>query len=275
MVYSIPYSSWQVSHIPLRLVYFGFRHEMERSNYPNGAGFVMWYYCLEGKGEFKMNGKRILFQPGQCMMLMPDTPYSCKPLTENCACHLLGFTGPCCLELLHVTGVETSDIYQIPDADIFPDYMERFALLHSQDASQDAYSRLCYAMFIDVCPHVERVSEIQPEAQANDLIRIVIDYLESHYQEPVSLDILADTVHLTKEYLCTLFKKETGHTILGYLTLIRIGWARRYLERYPDKKAYEIGQMCGFDSPSYFSRKFREIVGVTPDSYRRVRSVSL
>ena len=100
-----------------------------------------------------------------------------------------------------------------------------------------------------------------------------MEYLEAHYREPISLDTLADEVHLTREYLCVLFKTETGHTILHRLTLIRIGWARLYLEQYPDKKAYEIGRMCGFDSPSYFGKKFREVVGMTPDAYRRVNSI--
>ena len=93
---------------------------------------------------------------------------------------------------------------------------------------------------------------------------MTLEYLEARYREPISLDTLANEVHLTRDYLCALFKKEMGHTILQRLTLIRIGWARLYLEQYPDKKAYEIGKMCGFESPSYFGKRFREAVGMTP-----------
>ena len=48
-----------------------------------------------------------------------------------------------------------------------------------------------------------------------------------------------------------------------------------FLEQYPEKKAYEIGKMCGFESPSYFGKNFREIVGLTPEQYRRVNSIVL
>lgn len=273
MVYSIRHSSRHDVHIPLRLVYLGYQHGLELSNHPQGAGFCMWYYCTEGKGEFKVDGERVILQPGQCMMLFPDTPYSCKAQPGGCVIHLLGSTGPCCLDLLRVCGIEEPGIYQVSDANVFPEYMEQFVRLHRQGPSQEAYSKLFYAMLIDLSPHIRKLSQAQPPAPVNDTIQMVIEYLEQHYREPISLDVLADEVHLTKEYLCVLFKKEMQHTILHHLTLIRIGWARMFLEQYPDKKAYEIGQMCGFDSPSYFGKIFKDVVGMTPEAYRRVNSI--
>ena len=273
MVYSIRHSSRHDSRIPLKLVYIGCNHELELSNHPNGAGFCMWYTCTEGKGEFTVDGKRVILQPGQCVILLPDTPFSCKALSGGCIIHLLGFTGPCCIELLRVFGIEESGIYQVSDKSILPETMERLVRMHRQNAAPEEYSKVCYSLLMDLAPHIERLSDIQAEAPVNETIQRVMEYLEAHYREPISLDTLADEVHLTKEYLCVLFKKEMGHTILHRLTLIRIGWARLYLEQYPDKKAYEIGRMCGFDSPSYFGKKFREVVGMTPDAYRRVNSI--
>lgn len=273
MVYSIRHTSRHDVHIPLRLVYLGYQHGLELSNHPHGAGFCMWYYCTEGKGEFRLGDERVILQPGQCMMLFPDTPYACKALPEGCVIHLLGFTGPCCMDMLRVCGVKEPGIYQISETNVFPDYIDQLIRLHRQGLSQEGYSKLFYAMLIDLAPHVKKLSQAQSPAPVNETIQIVIDYLETHYHEPISLDVLADKVNLTKEYLCVLFKKEMQHTILYHLTLIRIGWARMFLEQYPDKKAYEIGRMCGFDSPSYFGKKFHEIVGLTPESYRRVNSI--
>ena len=69
MVYSIRYSSRQDSWIPLRLVYIGFQHGMELSNYPNGAGFCMWYYCTEGQGVSEEN------EPFEWLAFTPHTKY--------------------------------------------------------------------------------------------------------------------------------------------------------------------------------------------------------
>lgn len=273
MIYSIHHSSRQDSRIPLLLVYVGLGHGMEPTNHPNGARFCMWYYCVEGRGEFVLDGKRVLLRPGQCMMLLPDTPYSCKALPGGCTIHLLGFTGPRCVELLQTCGMGEAGIYQVSDGCILPAAVARLLELRRQNAGQREYSKRCYGLLVDLSPHIERLPEVQPESPVNESIQLVIEYMETHYQEPISLDALANEAHLTKEYLCVLFKKEMGHTILNYLTLIRIGWARLFLEQYPDKRAYEIGRMCGFESPSYFGKKFREIVGMTPESYRRVNSI--
>ena len=275
MIYSIRHSSRHDSHIPILLVYLGFQHALELSNHPQGPGFCLLYYCAEGKGEFTLNGKRSILQPGQCFLALPDAPFSCKAMPDGCVIHLLGFTGPCAIDVLRICGMEESGIYQLSNAEIFPNYMARFYRLHQQNSTQETYSKLCYGLLLDLFPCIQKLSEVQPVAPVNDTIQMVIEYLETHYQESISLDTLADEVHLTKEYLCVLFRKEMQHTILQHLTLIRIGWARLYLEQYPDKKAYEIGKMCGFDSPSYFGKRFKEIVGVTPESYRHVTSIKV
>ena len=275
MVYSIRHSSRQDSRVPLKLVYLGYGHGMEVSIYPHGTGFFMCYYCMEGKGEFALEGKRIILQPGQFMMLSPDTPFSGKALADGCTVHLLGFTGPCCSDIMRVCGLSEAGLYQVSDEDILPDAMEQLLSLHDKDADQKEYSKAAYGLLMDLSLAIRKLPESSSQAPVNDAIQMVLEYLEAHYQEPIRLDGLADEVHLTKEYLCTLFKKEMGHTILHRLTLIRIGWARLYLEQYPDKKNYEIGQMCGFENPSYFCRKFRQMVGITPESYRRVHSINL
>lgn len=275
MIFSIQHSSRQDSRIPLLLVYVSPKHCMEPTNHPNGARFCMWYYCVEGRGEFSLNGKRVLLRPGQCMMLLPDTPYSCKALPGGCTIHLLGFTGSRCVELLQTCGMGEAGVYQILDGNILPTAAERLLELRRQNAGQREFSKLCYGLLVDLSSRIERLPEIQPDSPVNETVQRIIDYLETHYREPISLDMLVNEVHLTKEYLCVLFKREMGHTILNYLTLIRIGWARLYLEQYPEKRSYEIGRMCGFESPSYFGKKFREIVGMTPESYRRVNSISV
>lgn len=233
----------------------------------------MWYYCVEGQGEFKVEGNRIILQPGHLLMTLPDTPYSCKPLPGGCTVHFLGFTGPSCTEILHVCGMAAAGIFQLSSADVFNTYMDRLLQLQQQNSCQEEFSKLCYGLMVDLAPHIERMSEPTPSIPVNEAVQMIIEILEKNYSRPISLQELADEVHLSKEYLCTLFKRETGHTILQQLTLIRIGWARLFLEQYPDKRVCEVGQMCGFDSTSYFGKKFREIVGLTPEKYRHVHSV--
>ena len=96
----------------------------------------------------------------------------------------------------------------------------------------------------------------------------IVSYLEAHYQDEISLDFLSASLGKTKEYLCSVFKKETGHTIIFHLTEMRIARARTLLLSFPDKKVEEIARECGFSSPSYFGAKFKAFCKVTPEQYR-------
>ena len=273
MIYSIRHSSRQDSHIPLLLVYLGQHHPLELSHHPHGTRFCLLYHCTGGRGEFVIDGQRCFVQAGQLVLVRPHVPLSCKALTADCTIDLLGMTGPCCESLLDTCALTESGIYQIRDDSLFQPCLEQMLRLHQQDAAQAEYTKLCYALLVELSSRVSRLRETQSAEPSVEAVQMVISYLETHYQQPVSLDVLAEEVHLTKEYLCALFKRETGHTILNYLTLIRIGWARLYLEQYPEKKACEIGRMCGFESPSYFGKRFKAVVGITPESYRRVNSI--
>lgn len=93
--------------------------------------------------------------------------------------------------------------------------------------------------------------------------------MEQHYDRDLSLDELAELVGLSKEYLCTLFKKTMKQTIMQYLLTIRISQARTLLIRFPEKKVQEIAKLCGFESPSYFGKKFKQETGMTPDAFRK------
>jgi len=104
---------------------------------------------------------------------------------------------------------------------------------------------------------------------ADDLITAVIFYMEQHYGRDISLDELAELVGLSKEYLCTLFKKTMKQTVMQYLLTIRISQARTLLIRFPEKKVQEIAKLCGFESPSYFGKKFKQETGMTPDAFRK------
>ena len=106
--------------------------------------------------------------------------------------------------------------------------------------------------------------------QENDLVLKVVTYLEDNYQKPISLTDLSDVTHLSRDYMCALFKSATEQTIINCLTEIRIGHARQQLIQYPEKKVMDIAKSCGFDSPSYFGKIFKKMVGVTPEWYRKL-----
>lgn len=95
----------------------------------------------------------------------------------------------------------------------------------------------------------------------------VLAYIEQNYSQELSLQILSGHVHLSKNYLANLFKKETGEGVIDYITKVRIDRAKSLL-RGTELKSSEISQKVGIPDSKYFSKLFKKMTGVTPSEYR-------
>ncbi|MFC5527866.1 response regulator transcription factor [Cohnella yongneupensis] len=100
------------------------------------------------------------------------------------------------------------------------------------------------------------------------LIRNVVQYIDSHYREDISLTLLGDTFHASPNYISRLFKQETGRGLFDYLNLVRIGQAKELLKDYKHK-IYEVAEMVGFHSQVHFAIVFNKYEGMSPTDYRK------
>lgn len=103
---------------------------------------------------------------------------------------------------------------------------------------------------------------------SKDWLLEVIHYMENHYAEDLTREQLAELANVSPEHLSRTFRKYTGRTFNGYLTLVRIRSAQsRILIGTADLNtlANEVGYKEGF----YLSRKFKETIGLSPTAYRR------
>lgn len=100
----------------------------------------------------------------------------------------------------------------------------------------------------------------------------MIEYIEDNLHTELSLDILANIVHLNAQYLSRLFKKETGLTITHYITARRLEKAKHYLSHTKDTVTV-ISEKCGFSDPNYFTRVFKKNEGLSPTQYQQQADV--
>lgn len=105
------------------------------------------------------------------------------------------------------------------------------------------------------------------ENQKNSIQRI-IEYIDHHYKEDLSRTTLADMVYLSADHLARVFKKETGETLVKYITDKRIHAAKELLS---DTKTpiSQVASEVGYDNYSYFTKIFKEKTGVSPGDYRK------
>ena len=99
-------------------------------------------------------------------------------------------------------------------------------------------------------------------------IALTEQYIQEHYREALSLDLLAEKAFRTPHYLSSIFIQEKGVGINKYIKNVRMEKARELLMG-TNMKISEICEQVGYGSVSYFCRSFRNEYGVTPEQYRR------
>jgi two-component system response regulator YesN len=99
-------------------------------------------------------------------------------------------------------------------------------------------------------------------------IKYVVEYIETHYADTLTLGKMAQIVYLHPAYLSNIFKKQTGYTFIDYLNEVRILNAKRLLAD-PINKIYWIVEQVGFSNQRYFNAVFKKSTGLTPAQYRQ------
>lgn len=102
-----------------------------------------------------------------------------------------------------------------------------------------------------------------------NIIRSIKQYIEQNYfREEFSLIEVAHYINLSPQHVSRMFKKETGVTLVDYLTKIRINKAIELFHN-DELKMYEIAEMVGYATQHYFSSVFKKEMGISPLEYRK------
>jgi len=100
-------------------------------------------------------------------------------------------------------------------------------------------------------------------------VKRAIDHMREDYCDVnLGLKDIARAARLSPTRLSAVFKKETGSTVLDYLTNVRIERAKHLLKS-GDYMIYEIASFVGYGSSQYFSQVFQKHEGVNPNTYKK------
>lgn len=94
------------------------------------------------------------------------------------------------------------------------------------------------------------------------------DYMVQHYQEPLTLESLAQLAGLSVSHYSRLFKKVIGYSPIDYLTHLRMDRAKELLV-LSDYRLKSIAHSVGYGDEFYFSRIFKKVVGLSPREYAK------
>lgn len=101
----------------------------------------------------------------------------------------------------------------------------------------------------------------------------IIKYIRANFSKKITLADIGQTTFFSPIYCDTVFKRETGRSIIDYLIEMRITEAKSLLMNASFIPLATVAERVGFGDYNYFSRVFKKRTGYTPGEYRKLTSV--
>jgi YesN/AraC family two-component response regulator len=120
--------------------------------------------------------------------------------------------------------------------------------------------------YIEVINNGKTISE-------NEIIKHALTYIHSNIEKKLTLEKVANHIHISSNYLCYLFKENTGFKFCEYINICRINAAKDCLDNSSNPLEI-ISFKCGFNSQSHFCTTFKKYVGISPTEYKKTPSIA-
>ncbi len=124
--------------------------------------------------------------------------------------------------------------------------------------------RICHALIRSIFKFGDSIQKVSSRMDIED----VIQYMNSHYNESITIDDLASVMNRSTSAFMRIFKQETGMSPVELLIQIRLERARKLLLA-TDQSVTDIAFACGFNSSSHFATSFLKKYSINPRDYKK------
>ena len=254
-------------------------HKNERS----GLHSCLFFTVLSGSGRLSYSGQIYDLTPGNCVFIDCRKPYSHE--TGTSAEHASGPVEPASslwsLQWCHFYGPNMNAIYQkyqerggrpVFRTEHLSEYRailtELYQIADSADYVRDMriHEKLSSLLILLMEDAWDAEKAAENPSDTVD-IQQVKEYLDANYREKITLDDLASRFYINKYYLLTLFKERYGVTVNAYMNQARVTYIKQQL-RFTDKTVEALAAELHIE-PTYLSRLFKKVEGVSPSEFRR------
>lgn len=225
------------------------------------------YFITEGEAAISLKDTQIHLRPGYCYLLP-----SFQIVTANCKKSMTHY-------FIHFQEPENSpfplfDFYKTP-REIKVDYDLTLTLFQTAVANRnqqtlEEYFYLHGAFNMLIAPFF---ANVQQNIGEDPRLLKTIEYINSHIEENIQISELANIISLTVNHYSHLFKTNFGISPKKYILQKKLEYAQSLLAK-SFYNVNEIAHKLGFDNETYFSRLFREKIGIPPSDYKKQLSKS-
>lgn len=229
------------------------------------------YYIISGSPVYIISGTRYPVHPGSYFVIPEMAPHSMLELTESdFACYEFK---------LRIKDPALSAWFQslqqpMVDSGVVKRLL-RYVIKNWSAGTKESAANIDHILntvllsfFLDRLNNSERDSRFVVTQNYSKTTKDILLYIESHYPETFLSQRMAQELSYNKNYLSSMFKRNTGHTIIDYLNMIRVRNAV-ILFAYYDQDVFSACECVGFHDISHFGRTFKAYTGVSPRDFKK------
>lgn len=213
-------------------------------------------YCIEGRMEYVYNDEHVTLRSGDAI-LFPQGSVR-QRLYSEISTYYASFN------------VQFSIPFVPPVEGFLPKCVRSNTLLMIETFSRDydSVSPRKQEKLADIFSYLYHQLLETTIDKENPHIKAIRQYIFSNLSQPLTIGDISEAVHLAPTYLCHLFKKETGQTVVEYITAQKIDLAKRLMIT-KELPLSSIAERAGFCDYKHFSHTFKKSEGTSPMQYRK------
>ncbi len=217
---------------------------------PHTIDFYDLTFIIKGEMIYKANGKTIVMRDNDAIFLKPGTLRERLEGKQKTKYVSFNFRLNEDLPLdSFLEGIINEEIKRI--ASVYP--QNHFSnIFYSKEKLESILDYILYEML-----------ELSNFKIRNEHIIKIFKYIEKNINQRISLEDVSRDVNLAKEYVSSLFKKETGKTITEYINERKMTIAKSIIEN-DNLSLKKVAESLGYDNYSYFSRVFKKYYSISP-----------
>lgn len=231
------------------------------------------YYLLDGERKYFIENSIYSVKPGDVVLIPAEALHKTTELSKGGHERILINVAEDWVTE-DVRGCFSCHCLHIPPAQR-PEIEGIFRRIEQEYQHHDSFSgKLQRQALYELLVFLIRLKESRPSAAISNREDTVIEkaaqYICEHYQEPLTLQTVAQEVSMSREYFSQRFKKMTGFGFCEYLNEIRIANAVKLLNT-TQMTITEVAYSCGFNDSNYFATVFKKSKGMNPKKYQGSR----
>ena len=254
--------------LPFQVLRCGFSNEREVNCDANYAEFII-FYVLEGIAQYMKYKETQYVHPEHIVISNCNTRLRFSRATPEWRYFYVIFTGSHAKLYYNMIRGKKGVIPITPLHNI----ASHFTTLCSYTYTKDLFVQMeaCYQIHqiiheLLIATHeIEEARLLTPVQQT--IVNTALKYIDEHYKDELSIDIICQKVNFSKYYFCKIFKEHTGKTLYQYMTEYRVNKSKEYLT-YSKLSVHAIAMEVGFKNTLTFSRSFKKFTDMTPSEFR-------